>query len=179
MRIITIISGILFVLSGLWCIVNQGVTFAALAFVLGLVMMIVGIIGVISFFSIKDRLDMAWALEEAIITIILGGIVLSNQLATELLVVMFFGMWLLFSACNRLIASWTMKKQEHQGWRWICVLAVLSLIAGVYSFFNVTLEGLAMGMLVGIFFLLQGVNILGLGISMPHSHRHNRNYSKN
>ncbi|MBN7771953.1 HdeD family acid-resistance protein [Clostridium aminobutyricum] len=178
MRIITIISGILFVLSGLWCIINQGVTFAALAFIVGLVMVIAGLMAGLSVFSIREKdSNLRWALVEAGITVILGAVVLSNQLVTDLIVVMFFGMWVLFSGCNRLVASWDLKKVEHKGWRWVFMLAVISLFAGIYSFFNATLEGLPMGMLVGLFFLIQGVNTLTLGIIMPRSKKTNRRVS--
>lgn len=169
MRIITIVSGILFVLGGLWCIVNQGVTFASLAFIVGLVMVIAGLMSGMCAFLIRDKdATLRWALVESAMTVILGGVVLSNQLVTDLIVVMYFGMWLLFTGCNRLVASWDMKKQEHLGWSWICTLAIISILAGVYSFFNATLKALPMGMLVGIFFLIQGGNTLGLGIIMPH-----------
>lgn len=173
MRILTIISGVMLVLTGLWCFINQGVTFAGLAFVLGIVMVINGAICVAAFMKKKNKLEkMGWILSESILVIILGAIVLSNQLVTDLTIVMFFGMWMLFSGCNRIVGALTMKKQEDKSWTWTMGLGGVSVLAGIYAFLNPILAGLTVGMVVGICFLIQGMNILALGITMPHVKRH-------
>jgi len=171
MRILTIVSGIAMILTGLWCVANQGVAFAALAFVLGMV--IRGIIGAAAFIKMKKRPEgMGWAIADAMINIILGCIVLSNQLATDMVIAVFFGMWMLFSGCNRIVGSLTLKKQEDKAWSWTMGLGVIGTVAGIYSFFSCNFAVLALGVLIGIFFLIQGTNVLTLGITMPHAKRH-------
>lgn len=173
MRILTIISGIMMILTGLWCVANQGVAFAALAFVLGIAMLINGIIVAGAFIKMKKRPEgMGWVLSDALVGIILGCIVLSNQLVTDLIIVMFFGMWMLFSGSNRIVGSMTLKKQENKSWGWTMGLGVISTTAGIFSFLNASFVGIALGILIGVFFLIQGINILTFGISMAHVKRH-------
>ncbi len=173
MRILTIISGVFLILTGLWCFANQGVAFAALAFVLGIIMLINGIIGIVAFTKIKEKQGgLEWTLSEAMLSTVLGCIVLSNQLATDLIIIMFFGMWIMFSGCNRIVGALVLKKQGHVAWNWTMGLGVLSFLAGTYSFFNSTLAGLTLGILIGIFFLIQGCNVLTLGVAMPHEKKH-------
>ncbi|MFV0518007.1 MAG: HdeD family acid-resistance protein [Aminipila sp.] len=172
MRILTISSGVLLILTGLWCFINQGVAFDGLAFIVGLVMIINGIIGTAAYIKKKNRLEkMMWILSESILSVILGGIVLSNQLATDLIIIMFFGMWLLISGCNRVVGALTLKKEEDSAWTWLMGLGAICVVAGVYYFFNSALAGLVVGVLVGISFLIQGANILTMGITMPHVKR--------
>lgn len=161
------------ILTGLWCVANQGVAFAALAFILGSVMVINGIIGTAAFIKMKKRPEgMGWALSEALLGIVLGCIVLSNQLATDLIIIIFFGMWILFSGCNRIVAAFTLKRQENKSWSWTMGLGLISTLAGIYSFFDSNFVGIALGILIGIFFLIQGTNVLTFGIAMPHVKRH-------
>ena len=50
MRILTIISGIFMVLTGVFCFMNPGQTFLSLAFIVGLVMVINGLIHALAYF---------------------------------------------------------------------------------------------------------------------------------
>ena len=178
MRVLTIISGVMMILTGLWCIANQGVAFAALAFVLGTAMVVNGAVVAAALIKTKKRPDgLGWVLSDALVGIILGCIVLSNQLATDLMILMFFGMWMLFSGCSRLVGALTLKKQENKSWSWTMGLGLICTLSGIYSFFNFNAGGIALGILIGIFFLMQGTNVLIFGISLPHvKRRHHLTY---
>lgn len=170
MRILTIITGVLLVLTGLWCVANQGAAFTALAFVLGIVMIIKGLISALAFFRRKEQPEgLEWNLAEAMVSIILGIVVLSNQLATDLMIIMFFGMWLLFAGCNGIAFSLALKNREDKMWNWTLILGIVSVAVGIYAFLNPIIAGLAAGLVVGIIFLVQGVNTLVFGITMPKS----------
>jgi len=167
MRILTIITGVLLVLTSIWCFAHPGATFASLAFILGCVMLFHGISGVLNYISTKDTQNGAsWVLSDGIITFILACIVLSNQLAIDAIIPLFFGMWILFSGTMRIVASINLKKLGEKAWGITFALGLIGMIAGIYSFFNSIAAGLALVLMIGIFFLLQGVNMLTLGIGM-------------
>ena len=120
------------------------------------------------FFSVKNQSEGAgWILADGIITFILSCIVLSNQLVTDAIIPLFFGMWIMFSGTMRIVASFNMKKAETKGWAWSLVLGIIGMFAGIYSFFNPLLGDFAIVVMVGIFFLIQGINMLTLGVMMP------------
>lgn len=173
MRLLTIFSGVLLVLTGLWCIANQGVSFAGLAFVLGLVMVLRGVIGVGAFAtSKKEAYGMGWNLSEAVLSVVLGAVVLANQLATDLMIVMFFGMWILVAGCNRMVAGLIFNKMQRPHWKWCLGLGIVSFVFGIYAFLNPILLNIAVGILLGVIFMAQGANALADGIFMPHK-KHN------
>ena len=90
MRILTIISGILMVLTGAFCLMNPGQTFLSLAFVVGLIMVLNGLIHALAYFigrGLHNRGDNnGWILTDALLTLLLGILILCNQLVA--------GIWL-------------------------------------------------------------------------------------
>ena len=51
---------------------------------------------------------------------------------------------------------------------WTLVTGVICVAGGLYAFLNPIIAGLAIAVLLGIIFLLQGISTLELGIHMPH-----------
>ncbi|MGP1569430.1 MAG: HdeD family acid-resistance protein [Eubacteriales bacterium] len=172
MRILKILSGLLLIFTGIWCFANQGVSFNALAFVLGIVMIIVGIIGASTFLFMKNRPEgLGWLVSESLITVILGIVVLSGLLATEIVISVFFGMWLIFSSANRIVGSLTMLRQKSPAWGYILALGTLGLIIGIYAFINLVVATLSVGILVSCFFFIYGINVFAMGVALPHVRR--------
>lgn len=169
MRIVTILAGVLMLLSGVWCFANPGASFMSLAFVLGIVMIITGMTGAATYFTEKNRNpEGGWVISESILTFILGCIVLSNQLLVDAMVVIFFGMWLIFSGCLRVVAAFQLRKLQENSWHWTLGFGVAASLMGLYGFINPITLGLSVGLLVGAFFVVQGANVLVIGINMPH-----------
>jgi len=172
MRIITILSGILMLLAGVWCFANPGASFLSLAFVLGLVMIFAGGTGAINYFTEKNRkAEGSWVISESILTFILGGIVLSNQLLVDAMIAIFFGMWLIFSGCLRVVAAFQLKAQKEETWAWTLGFGIVASLAGLYAFVNANLFGWPVVLLAGGFFVIQGANVMVVGINMPHKKR--------
>ena len=175
MRILTVIAGIALMFTGIWCVAFPGGIFLGIAFVLGCVMIFAGLIECGAFFFCPKRTEgFAWMLAESLTTFILGCIVLSNQLTTESVIPLFFGMWVLFSGVTRLALALTLGKARDNAWIWVLALGLLSTGAGAYSFFNQIAVVLAITPLVGIFFLLQGINLVGNGVIIPGKKRRRR-----
>ena len=168
MRFLTIITGIILMLTGIWCCANRGALFISLAFVLGCVMIFAGVLSVlIYFFAPGKQGGFGWFLAEGFLTLILGGIVLSNQLAMDSMIPLFFGMWILFCGVLRIVASLHLVMAKNNSWIVNLILGFLSASAGSYAFFNQIVFGLTIIILTGIYFLIQGVNVLAYGVFIP------------
>lgn len=172
MRVLTIISGVLLVLTGLFCFANPGETFLSLAFVLGVIMVANSVIQGIAYWQGRrgnKKDNNGWILTEAIITFILGVLVLSYQIAADVAIPMVFGMWVMFSGILRVVTA-TMIDRENKklNFAWTLVTGVLCVLGGIYAFLNPIMAGVAIAVLLGIMFLLQGISTLELGIHMPH-----------
>lgn len=172
MRLLTIISGVLLVLAGVFCFANPGETFLSLAFILGFIMVINSIIQGIAYWwgrSGNQNDNNGWILTEAIITFILGLLVLSNQIAADVAIPMVFGMWVMFSGILRVVTATTINRDnKRSNFLWTLVTGLVCAVGGLYGFLNPIIAGLAIAVLLGIMFVLQGISTLELGIHMPH-----------
>ncbi len=166
MRILSVILGILLIVTGIYCFFNLGVAFVSLALFLGIIMMVYGISQIIAYFaSKKNGGSSGWVCFEGILTLAIGAIVAFYPL-TEFFLAIWFAAWLIVSGILRIVAS-IQTKRNFPGtpWGFMMFLGVLTVIAGIYGMVNPLVIGMAMAMLFGIFFILQGINsiVFGLG----------------
>lgn len=173
MRILTIISGVLMALTGLFCFMNPGQTFLALAFIIGIVMILNGAIHVVAYVmgrGLNNRGDNnGWILVDAIITFLLGIMVVSNQLVADTSIHMVFGMWLLVSGVLRLEAA-TRINFKNKKTNFVVTLAtgIATTLLGLFGFVNPMVSFVNTIVLLGMYMVMQGINIIELGINMPH-----------
>lgn len=173
MRILTIIGGILMVMTGAFCFSSPGQTFLALAFIVGLVMALNGTIHAIAYVSgrgLHNKGDNnGWILTDALITLLLGILVLCNQLVADTAIPMVFGMWVLVTGILRIEAATHINKEKKlKNFRITVFTGVLTTLIGLFGFINPLVAWLTTTFLLGLFMVMQGVNIIELGINMPH-----------
>ncbi len=171
MRVLTIISGVLLVLAGVFCFANPGETFLSLAFILGIIMVLNSVIQGIAYWwgrSGNQNDNNGWILTEAIITFILGVLVLSNQIAADVAIPMVFGMWAMFSGILRVVTATLIDRaNKKSNFAWTLITGLLCAFGGLYAFLDPIIAGLAIAVLLGIMFVVQGISTLELGIHMP------------
>ena len=119
MRMLTIIGGVLMLLTGMFCFINPGQTFLAIAFVIGLVMVLNGLIHICAYMmgrGLNNKGDNnGWILTDALITLLLGILVLCNQLVADTAIPLVFGMWVLVSGILRIEAADSYRPGEKAG----------------------------------------------------------------
>lgn len=165
MRIVTIVSGMLLVGTGIWCFAHPGAPFITIAFLLGVAMLISGLSNILAYIIYRKRITyVSWQLAEGLLTAIFATIVLSNAIITDGMIILFFGMWIQFSGVLRMIASIDIRKEAVAGWHWPLITGAISLLAGIYCFLNPLLAGLALVVMIGGIFILQGANCVVSGL---------------
>ena len=169
MRILAVIAGIALMGTGIWCLAHRGAMFLNIAFVLGCAMVFAGVICILVYFFAPGRQKgFGWFFVEGLTTLILGSLVLANKLPTDIMVPVFFGMWILFFGVMRTVASVHQALEKNSAWIFTLATGVLSLAFGIYTFYNHMMTTvIPLIILVSIVFLIQGVNILVYGVSLP------------
>lgn len=173
MRVLTIAGGILMVATGAFCFINPGQTFMTMAFVIGAVMVINGLIHGVGFvlsrgnFGIGD--NNGWILIDAILTLLLGILILCNQLTVDIAIPMIFGMWVLVSGLLRFEASTRINRQKKmKNFKAAFITGIVTILIGLFGFINPLVTYVSVIVLLGIFLVVQGINSIELGINMPH-----------
>ena len=173
MRILTLAGGVLMIAAGVFCFINPGQTFMTMAFVIGSVMVINGLIHALGFllargsFGIGD--NNGWILIDAVLTLLLGILILCNQLTVDIAIPMIFGMWVLVSGLLRFEASTRINRQKKPAnFKAAFVTGIVTIIVGLFGFINPLITYVSVIILLGIFMVVQGANSIELGINMPH-----------
>jgi len=110
-----------------------------------------------------------WILTEALITLVLGILILCNQLVVDAAIPMVFGIWVVVSGILRVEASTHINREKKRtNFRTTLITGILTVFIGVFGFINPMIGWLSTAILLGLFMLIQGVNVLELGINMPH-----------
>lgn len=182
MRLLTIISGIILVVAGVFCAANPGETFLALAFVLGSSMLITSVIQAVGYMQEKDverKKKHGWILSEALLTFFLGILVLLNQMVADVAVPMVFGMWTMMSGILRIVSATQINREKKKrNFLWTLIIGIICVLGGLYAFVSLNTVGMPIAPLLALLFLLQGVSILELGIHMPHEKKEKKEQKK-
>lgn len=173
MRILTLAGGILMVAAGVFCFINPGQTFMTMAFVIGSVMVLNGLIHALGFLLARSSFGIGdnngWILIDAVLTLLLGIMILCNQLTVDMAIPMIFGMWVLVSGLLRFEASTRINRQKKPAnFRAALITGVVTIIVGLLGFINPLITYVSVIVILGIFMIVQGANSIELGINMPH-----------
>lgn len=173
MRMITILSGVVLVGTGIWAFVHPGASFLSIAFVLGVSMLLSGVSSIVTYSIYRKKTDpVILQLSTGVTTILLAGMLLSDLLIADGIVVLFFGMWILFTGTNRIVASLFMKDRKLHGWYLSLISGLVSVSLGILACTDILADGMTMVMIIGFTFLLEGTNMIIAGISLK-SQKHN------
>ncbi|WP_130864216.1 HdeD family acid-resistance protein [Bacilliculturomica massiliensis] len=165
MKLVTIISGVILTLTGIYCIIRSGTTYAAMAFVLGIAMLIHGVMSIASCATEKRQgYASGYVLADGAVTLVLSVPVLANLLATEAVVPIFFGMWLLFSGTMHALQAIVVKGFGERNWRLGLTFGLLAAVVGISCFARPITGKTATVLLLGIYFIAQGISVTVLGL---------------
>ena len=160
-RILNIVAGVLLVAAGIYCLCNQGVAVLSAGLLLGLFMLVSGIIEiVVSARACSVVLGSGWLLLDGVLTVILSLFLLFNQWFTLLSLPFLFTLWLLFSGISRFVGALDLHVLGVRGWGWVLALGILLMAAGFVCMMDPWVSVAAIGVTVGIVFLLEGVSCI-------------------
>ena len=157
-RVLWIIAGVLLLIAGVICLLNPGAALVTMSLYLGISMLISGIIDIIIFArGNRYMAGSGWFLADGILTVLLSLFLLFHQAFTMLSLPYIFGMWLLFSGISKFVHSFELKRLGVPGWGWFTALGILLALAGFLAFWDPITELFAIGVLVGLLLIFQGV----------------------
>ena len=144
MRVLNIVSGVLLILIGIYCLCNQDIAAATAGLMVGIFMLASGIIEIVVFAATSRLLiGSSWLLLDGVLTVILPFL---------------FALWLLFSGSSRFVSAFDLKALGVRNWGWALAIGIILMIAGFICMMDPWVGITAVGMTVGLVFLLEGVS---------------------
>lgn len=155
-----VIAGLLMLLTGVYAICNPASTLLSLAWIIGFLMLAVGIIETLTYFAWSDMLGSGWMLFDGIVSILVALIFLNHGIIVAGALPYVFGMWILFSGIHKLIFSFDCKKLGLERWWGLTIFGVLCLAVGILTMLRPTVGMFAISVFIGVAFILYGVSLL-------------------
>ena len=150
MRILNVAAGVLLIAAGIYCLCNQDVALLSAGLLLGIFLLLSGVAEIVVFAAASGvMLGSGWLLLDGILTVIMSLFLLFNQWFTML------SLPFLFTLC---VSSFDLRALGVRAWGWILAVGILLTLAGFICLMDPWVSVAAMGMTVGIVFLLEGVS---------------------
>ena len=160
-RIIDIAAGILLTAGGVFCLCNQDAAVVSAGILFGLFMLAAGIAEIVVFAGTsKTLLGSGWLLLNGVLTVIMALLLLFNQWFTLLSLPLLFTLWLLFSGISRFVSAFDLKALGVHNWGWVLAVGIVLMIAGFICMMDPLVSITAVGMTVGLVFLLEGISAI-------------------
>ncbi len=160
MRILTVIAGIIYVVTGALCFVFISYSFASLAFPAGALMVLAGacIAGAYIASGKKNRLTDT-VLVEGLVDMMFGFAVLNNQVSDAMLS-MFFGSFTCIAGATRLSQALDVSRYRPSDWARVMPLSIITAIMGVVMMMPRLGLATPTMIMVGAAFIVNGFSML-------------------
>ena len=158
-KLLNVIAGVLLIALGIYCLCNQDVAAMTAGLMVGIFMLVSGIIEIIVFAATNGVMfGSGWLLLDGVLTVILSLFLLFNQWFTMMSLPFLFTLWLLFSGISRFVSAFDLRAFDVRGWGWVLAMGIILMIAGFICMMDPWVSVAAIGLTVGLVFLLEGVS---------------------
>lgn len=159
MTILSIILGVLLIITGFSCMATPLVTFLSTGYFFAILLLVYGFSGIVRFFQ---KLAGGLELAVSILAVVLGVVSLARPGQTLIfdgMVLYLIAAWLLVEGISTVVMS-IQCRDIRKGWGWGVVAGILGIIAGIYSFAHPMLTAVTAGILIGFYFVQAGFNMI-------------------
>lgn len=163
MQIFMIILGVIFILCGLSCMVTPLITVMELGYFFILLLLVYGIARIVRAVSSKEYgLDFVFGILSVILGILILVIPGLKAMTTGMLMYIMAG-WFIVQGIVSIYRAVKVKKNDGGSmWIWGICSGVLCLLMGLYSAVHPVVLALTMGLMVGLYFIVSGINMIAL-----------------
>lgn len=157
-NIYLIITAVLLIALGVICIIHPGASFASVAWLMGLLIIASGVFSLIFGLRAQAFLPNAGSTTLlAVFQIIVGLMLATNLLASEVALIAVFSMWVMFEGVSLAVLSLDYKKGGYDRWWLMLLLGLCSIILGFLALRNPERTGIILGVLLGLGILANGI----------------------
>lgn len=154
----SIISSIALIAFGLLLILQSEVTIITISYIIGGLLIALGVIAGISFFkNIKDRNKNDLDIVYGIVCLILGVIVIKNPEAIASIIPFVLGLVIIINSATKLQYSFELYKEKNSLWLSTLVLSIIMIVCGIVLIFNPFKGAVLLTRIVGVFILIYSV----------------------
>jgi len=161
MKILSVILGVLLALCGISCTFTPLATFWEAGIFYVVLLLVCGVLGIVRAVSGKKYgINFVFS----IISVIAGLLILIVPrlgLITDGMLIYIMASWFILQGIVSIVDGINSKKDsETKQWIWSVVMGVIEILLGMYSFAHPVLLAVTVGVLIGIYFTVSGINMI-------------------
>lgn len=157
--------GVVYLIAGLIALGSVVTATVVSVFVVGVMMIIVGVAEIINSFQIKSwGKFLLWALL-GLLYIVAGFVTFQNPFLAAAVLTLILGVALIASGIMRMVLGFSMKSESP--WVWVVLSGLITLALGILILARWPVSGLyILGLFLGIDLILAGIGWIGLGFGL-------------
>ena len=163
MSVLMVILGVLMIVLGFCCAFTPIATLAAAGYFIAVVLIVSGICGIITGFTYKIY---GFSFIVSILALALGVLAMVRPggiAAIDSVLIYLFAAWLLFRGASSLSLSLRLRKiSVSNDWIFGLIIGILGIALGIYSFIHPSVSAVAVGLLIGFYFIEEGIDIIAM-----------------
>lgn len=153
--VLVLVMGIVMVIGGVYTWFHPLAALAALALILGIVFIVVGVGYLAAYFSGSYS---GWYLAVGLLDIIVGVVLVSNLRQTIMVLPFMFAFWCLFSGVIQIAAALQLRKSPMARlWPWPLIAGIIGIIVGFWIMFQPLAGAVALTILLGVYLVINGI----------------------
>lgn len=151
----SLITSIIFAVLGIVLIANPEATVTVIAYILGILFIIVGAYKVIVYLENKGKYDFYnYDMAFGIIAVVLGFATIGYRSQISSVLRIIIGLWVIYSSVIRINLSFKLKALETKMWVYSLIIAIVMALCGIFIVFNKGVVIMTIGVIVLIYSIL-------------------------
>lgn len=160
--ILWFLASILMIVAGIVCFcLPVDTTMSVFAYIVGAIVLVIGIVEIIGFFTTAGFVGGGAFLADGIITTILGVVLLANEGVVAGFIPFIFAMWFIIEGISELSLAISASKYHVPYWWTLLILSILEIVFGFLTFFDPIGGAISIAVMVGTFLIVHGISMLG------------------
>ncbi len=160
-KILIAVSGILFIILGIFCIAKPGAALFSMAWLLGIITLISGIAELIMVLNAQRFIpNSGTRVLSAIFQIVVGCLLLANKWLVSLSLPVIFAIFVLVEGIIIAVKAFDYKQVDFKYWWCLLILGVAGAVLGFLGLKNPDVAGKTLSILVGIGVIAEGISYL-------------------
>jgi uncharacterized membrane protein HdeD (DUF308 family) len=151
------LKGVAMIILGILAFVYPISVILGLAFYIGLLLAMMGILWIVAAFANKDKSQWGWILAVGLFDVVLGAVLIFFPLQTAMVFAVLTGFWAIFTGMLQIIAFFSVRKAHSSTWGLMLLMGVLAILLGMFLIWSPFSGAVALTYLLGAEALLIGI----------------------
>ncbi len=171
MKTFNTILGVFAIIGAVYCLFFPGMTFLQSSWIVAMLLGVYGVCSIFEFFSgRKEKKKSKFLLADGFLGLILGigaAIIsvsamfdLRLRLWLDLIILILFSCWLVYSGISSVFNSFALKKSGGKLWILTLILGILTVLAGGYGVTHLIFTAISIGFFMGTCLMIYGFRLI-------------------